>query len=70
MRQDLDSRVGAIDHARHAELRADVVGTRGSGISGERDLGEVPPLLRAVLDESSRLKVCLGNGNVEDAGTR
>lgn len=70
MRQDLDSGVSAIAHARRAELGADVVGASCSGISSERNVGEVSSLLCDILDKGGRVKVCLRNSDVEDAGTR
>lgn len=70
MREDLNSRIGAIAHARHTEFRTNVVDTSGSSISSECNLSEVPSLLRVVLDKCSHVKVCLRNRDVEDARTR
>lgn len=70
VRKNLDSGIGAIAHTRYTELRADVVGASCGGITSECNLSEVPPLLCIVLDEGSRVKVGLRNGDVEDAGTR
>ena len=70
MCQDLDCGIGRIAGTGHAELSADIVSARGSRVIKESDFGEVPALLRLVLDEGGRVKIGLWDSDVEDTRTR
>ena len=70
MCEDLDCGIDRIVGTGHTELSANVVCARGRHVIQESHLGEVPALLRIVLNEGGRVKVRLRNSDVEDASTR